>query len=293
MLVFVIGNDLPLGRAISARLRSRGVSVEGVDNARLLNGDPGDLEMWSQASAFFYAAELDEQSLLGELDQVRGLNQIYCQQIIDWVGRKSVPIIYPSSFEVFDGSQNIPYISETASQPINLKGEMKSQIERQLQACHDNTLILRLGWLLDESSDSWLGSVFKLLVSGDRVVGYKDVEISPTAIEDVARVVEAMIRQLHCEVEVPGIYHYAGAEAVTHEDLVRAILYQVLGQEASEDQVVSLSAAEQGLRLPMNGVLGCLKLRNTFGIKQLPWRRYLPGMIERKQDQLQLLVEEA
>ena len=287
MLVCVIGEDLPLGQAISQQLQSDGVTVIGVSNALYLAG--GDafhqyLSVQNQADFIIHAAEMSWWQAEEEPDLAEMVNLRACSVVVEFAGLWKAAVIFLSSFMVFDGTKKNPYISANSGQPLNVHGHTKVAAENYFLEKHPKTIVIRLGWLLDACSDSWLGHLIDRLLKGEVLEGYKNVNLSPTAVEDVARVIAAVLKQLECKIEVWGLYHYGGTEPVSHEKLVRAIQYQVIGQEAPEVQIVAVNfiAEESSVELPKNGVLGCIKLRNTFGIKQLPWKRYLPSLVERR-----------
>jgi len=287
VLICLTGVDLPIGQMVKQRLVSQGVIVEGVSNALTLSSEPKVLDEYlatiPKVDFVIHGAELDWQRAEENPAQALRQSVLACSTIVNFANNRDVPLILLSSFMVFDGSKKNPYISANSGQPINAYGHAKLAVENFVLENYSRSLLLRLGWLMDESATGWLGCLMQQLLTGQTVSAYTDIVLSPTATVDVARVIDAILKQLACGIDVWGLYHYAGTEPVSHENLVKAIQYQALGQDLQESQIVVnvFCPSEQGIQLPKNAVLGCIKLRNTFGIKQLPWRRYLPALVEK------------
>ena len=287
MIVCLTGEDLPLGQAISQRLRSGGIEVVGIENALFIKSDKEVRDYLSALTPTDYivhAAELSWEQAEQNPADAQKMNVHSCLLISDYARKCDAPLILVSSFMIFDGAKKNPYISANSGQPLNVYGRTKMDAEASLIENYPRSLLIRLGWLLDADRNSWLGKLLRQLLKGETVVGYTNVKMSPTPVDDVARVIDAILKQLNCGIDVWGIYHYAGTEPVTHEVLLRTIHYQAKGQDLLESQIVSdkYQPDNSQIKLPLNCVLGCIKLRNTFGIKQLPWRRYLPTLIEQQ-----------
>ena len=78
-----------------------------------------------------------------------------------------------------------------------------------------------------------------------------------------------MLQQLDCGADGWGTFQYAAAGEATLYELGQAILSEL----AISSAPVLVDDAEPWTRLePENATLGCHKIRNTFGIKQLPWQ---------------------
>ena len=293
-IVCVTGIDGALGQAITKRIESSGYVVRGVPMEHLNLATDAlvrQLKKLGKARYIINAAELSD---LNRAEQHPDLayqaNVSSCEAISEVALEWGATVIHLSSFQIFDGHKKNAYISANKGRPINVYGRTKFQAEEFLQKRLEKLIIIRLGWLLDVGSDGWIARTLSDWLEDRKVRSYPDVELSPTAADDVARVINAVLKQLGCGVNVWGIYHYASAESVTHEELTRALQYQSYGQDAPEGQIISEAQPKETngtdspqtaeVRLPKNGVLGCIKLRNTFGIKQLPWRRYLPAMVE-------------
>ncbi|OZG72398.1 dTDP-4-dehydrorhamnose reductase [Hahella sp. CCB-MM4] len=286
VVICVTGIDLPIGQAIKKRLEASNCLVQGVQSEHLNLATDALVREFRKLEKSHYiinAAELtDLEKAEKHPDLAYQYNVRSCEAVIEVAKDWGAAVLHLSSFQVFDGQKKNPYISANKGRPINAYGRTKLQSEELLQTGLEKHLILRLGWLLHTGEEGWMVECMRQWLADTPVSCLSDVELAPTAVEDVARVVDAIIKQLNCGISVWGIYHYASAEAVSHEELTRAIYYQAYGQDAPQNLLLSRHMDNAALNyvLPKNGVLGCIKLRNTFGIKQLPWRRYLPAMVE-------------
>ena len=105
----------------------------------------------------------------------------------------------------------------------------------------------------------------------------------PTYASDVARILIAIIKQLECDIDVWGTYHYSGAEVTSWKGFAEAILAAAkkhgVTQAETIDAVTSLEWPARAPR-PAYTVLDCSKILNTFGIRQRPWRSGLVKVID-------------
>ena len=76
-------------------------------------------------------------------------------------------------------------------------------------------MLLRFGWLLDDSRDGVLGRVLQRLEQSEAILLADDRRGNPTPADDAARVILAVLKQLDCQAPLWGTYHYGGHEAST------------------------------------------------------------------------------
>jgi dTDP-4-dehydrorhamnose reductase len=136
--------------------------------------------------------------------------------------------------------------------------------------------VLRAGWSLSRI----IKKLHEQAAHGDTVALPGRCRGQPVAVSDLARVMAAIVMQLDCGAEVWGTYQYAGAETVN---------FYELGLD-----IVGLPGIPEHLRVvddmpawghlePVNTTMVCSKIKNTFGIKQLPWRNWLSEEIAREE----------
>ncbi len=103
-------------------------------------------------------------------------------------------------------------------------------------------------------------------------------------MDDAARVILAVLKQLDCHAPLWGTYHYGGHEAATPLVVAQAVLGEASRHRALHAERLHPRAhaeCEDAADEPQHGVLACKKIFNTFGIKPRAWRAGLPSLLER------------
>lgn len=131
--------------------------------------------------------------------------------------------IHISSEQVFDG-QNAPYSNTASPSPINRYAEQKAESEERVSnACSEFATILRVP-LLNGNSLSGLRSLHEALMErwarGEPTPLFDDEIRQPCLADNLA---QAMVEL--CERnDLKGIYHWAGADALSRYDMGLAIV---------------------------------------------------------------------
>jgi len=195
-----------------------------------------------------------------------------------------IVLVQPSSYRVFDGSRATAYSEKDEPVPLGLRGQALWRIEQSVRAACPQHVLLRFGWLLDDSVDGVLGRFLTRAEHPQELFLADDRRGNPTPVDDAARVIISVLKQLDCEAPLWGTYHYAGNEATTPLALGQAILteaahlhkLEVLAPTA-QAHAARPDAAEE----PQHAVLACKKILHTFGIKPRAWRAGLPSLLDR------------
>jgi dTDP-4-dehydrorhamnose reductase len=193
-------------------------------------------------------------------------------------------LLQPSSYCVFDGVRAMPYSEKDEVQPRTPRGKALWQIEQQVRAICSKHVLVRFGWLLDDSTDGHLARFLQLAQERETLQLADDRRGCPTPVDDAARVLLAIIKQLDCAAPLWGTYHYGGMEATTPQLLAQALLQEArafrplcLQDVGAQAHAVCADHASE----PQNAVLACRKILNTFGIKPRAWRSGLRSLIDR------------
>lgn len=192
-------------------------------------------------------------------------------------------LLQPSSYRVFDGSRTTAYGEQDETAPLDIRGQALVRTEQSVRALCPRHVLLRFGWLLDDSRDGLLGRFLERLEQEGEVVLADDRRSNPTPVDDAARVILAVLKQLDCEAPLWGTYHYGGHEAATPLVVGQTILAESAtfrqprlrgllprGHAALDDAAVE----------PQHGVLACKKIFHTFGIKPRAWRAGLHALLD-------------
>ncbi len=107
---------------------------------------------------------------------------------------------------------------------------------------------------------------------------------NPTPVDDAARVILAVLKQLDCQAPLWGTYHYGGQEATTALALGQAVLSEarvfrslLLDEVKPQAHASRPDAADE----PQHAVMACKKILHTFGVKPRAWRTALPQLLDR------------
>ncbi|TBU71048.1 sugar nucleotide-binding protein, partial [Phytopseudomonas daroniae] len=224
---------------------------------------------------WFQAEQVSEERFAAQERAVERLAEL-CQH-------HDIRLLQPSSYRVFDGARATAYNEKDESQPLGLRGQVLVRMEQSVRALCPRHVLLRFGWLLDDSPDGLLARFLMRAEREEALFLADDRRGNPTPIDDAARVILAVLKQLDCAAPLWGTYHYGGHEATTALALGQAILSEArhMRQNLLEDisgqaHAVRADAADE----PQHAVLSCKKILHTFGVKPRAWRAGLPSLLE-------------
>ncbi|PZR76425.1 MAG: dTDP-4-dehydrorhamnose reductase, partial [Stutzerimonas stutzeri] len=133
-------------------------------------------------------------------------------------------LLQPSSYRVFDGARTTAYSEKDEVAPLDARGQALWRIEQSVRALCPRHVLLRFGWLLDDSRDGVLGRVLQRLEQSEAILLADDRRGNPTPVDDAARVILAVLKQLDCQAPLWGTYHYGCHEASTPLLVAQALL---------------------------------------------------------------------
>jgi dTDP-4-dehydrorhamnose reductase len=224
---------------------------------------------------WFQASRVSEERFTAQERAVERLAEL-CQH-------HDIRLLQPSSYRVFDGARATAYSEKDETQPLSMRGQVLVRMEQSVRALCPRHVLLRFGWILDDSPD---GLLARFLVRAERDKALflaDDRRGNPTPVEDAARVILAVLKQLDCAAPLWGTYHYGGHEATTALALGQAMLSEArhLRQNLLEEICGQAHAARgDASEEPQHGVLACKKILHTFGVKPRAWRAGLPSLLE-------------
>ena len=195
-----------------------------------------------------------------------------------------IRLLQPSSYRVFDGARATAYSEKEEPQPLGLRGQALWRFEQRVRATCPRHVLLRFGWLLDDSADGLLGRFLIRAGHDEPLLLADDRRGNPTPVDDAARVILAVLKQLDCQTPLWGTYHYGGHEAATSLALGQAVLSEARTFRSNLVDEVSPqahSARPDAAEEPQHAVLSCKKILHTFGIKPRAWRSGLPSLLDR------------
>lgn len=185
-----------------------------------------------------------------------------------------------SDARVFDGlaEGDTPLNENTTPESVGKVGKALLAMEEALLSCSLQSLVLRTGPIIAATGDNFLTDFVRALKRGESPVISNQTISSPTAVSDLARVLCAMLEQLNCGANCRGIYHYQSSGPCSAYEFA-----EVAYAHASQylPQVNQIDVGEGGMNWsPLLAELRCERVLRNFGIKQLPWRAWLPKLIK-------------
>lgn len=192
-------------------------------------------------------------------------------------------LVHPSSYRVFDGFRATAYSETHECNPLSPRGQALLRMEQQVAEQCQKHVIVRFGWLLDDSREGLLGRVLERARTGQVLEMADDRRGNPTPVADAARIIIAILKQLDCGVQRWGTYHYGGQEASTSMAVAESILQEAVAWESTLAQEITAHPhadfADAQIE-PQHGVLDCKKISHTFGIKPRSWRTGMAELLD-------------
>jgi dTDP-4-dehydrorhamnose reductase len=173
-----------------------------------------------------------------------------------------------SADRVFSGAVQRPLREVDAADASDETGLALIEAETRVRDAAPTACILRTGPLFSAGDDGWLSPLLEQL-SRSRSLNLDDTALfCPSSASDVARVIAAVLDQCSVGADASGIFHYCSTDRTTHYGFAEVVL-ATAGQFTDLGDV-TLHADSGGAESAR--VLDCSRLRDTFAIKQLPWR---------------------
>jgi len=274
--VLVVHDYGPLGRVLLERLRNTSLHVSPLLISELETADLSALEGWVPDDTDLIVNALwlaDPESAEKNPELAHKASFSLPVALAEHACERNITLLQLSSSYVFDGRKQSAYIASNPGQPCNELGNWQWECEQALRTLLPRHIILRTGWSLGR----FVRKVQSVAAESDTIKLPGKCRGQPVTVSDLARVITAIVQQIDCGAEVWGTYQYAGAEDISLYELGLAIT----GLRGIPDgiRVVDETPAWATLE-PANATMICTKIRNTFGVKQLPWRSGLAEELE-------------
>jgi len=197
--------------------------------------------------------------------------------------REGIPFIFLSSAMVFDGKKP-GYKEAEMTSPKHPVAKIYVDLEKLISRKSKRHIILRTSWLFSHKDNNFLTHVIEHAGEQELIRVNSAAKGCPTAMEDLARVLVAMLLQLNLTNEAWGVYHYASSDTAIGFQFVEAIV----AQASQFDERIVPSSLPFSHDDEIGGdfyfepvVLKCERLRSVFGIHQKPWRKFIGANVER------------
>ena len=280
MRVLLLGTDTPLGQALTEYLERLG-RHEVVAMSR-------SACRWKSERQAKKAVTRAKCELVVDMrieaagdggDPIQELDIKRCHWVAKACQRSSIIYLYISSSRVFSGQLERPYTEDDLPDNDETVGQLLAEAERRVSEGCERHLILRLGPVFSYEGTNLITQMLGPMLEGGSLVLDNNLRGCPVAAADGARVVSAVLDQLGTGVEPWGIFHYGSSDTATYYEFAEALLASASQFSEFSSSVVQLEQEPEGLA-PLNRMLECDKIRNTFAIKQVPWRNAMADIVK-------------
>lgn len=280
--LFLVGGNSPTGKALIEILRKNKIRFQapadkhfdpgnGVAIAKMVTDfSPTQLinlaDFISRNHSALKRAESSEQ-------RCRQINALLPATLAEICNHLNIPMLHLSNSYVFDGEKKLGYNENDEPNPQGVYGRCSLAGELAVQK-HPSHIIIRSGWLFGKHKKgmikSWIRSAKKY--AGELQIPRR--RFSPTATADLAAAILAVSRQVDCDANAWGTYHYSGLETKKEVEFS----WQTLKYAANHDEEIyqlleKFKFTESLAQFPeiFNSTLSSKKIFDTFGIKSKSW----------------------
>lgn len=206
-----------------------------------------------------------------DLDRVRWLAKS-CQ-------KNKFAYIYVSSSRVYSGDSKRLYREDDYPDNTETLGELLLRGESFVRDHCERHVVLRLGPVFSHRGINVLTHMLRQLRAGGTLLLEDHLRGCPVSAGDAARVVSGMLDQFSTGSEAWGIYHYCSSDATSCYEFAEVLLASASQFTEFSPAAVELARYEEP-KPPLNRSLDCGRLRNTFAIKQSPWRGFIADAVK-------------
>jgi dTDP-4-dehydrorhamnose reductase len=216
--------------------------------------------------------------------QIQELDLQRCHWVAKACQRTTTPYLYLSSSRVFSGQLDRPYVEDDSPDNEETVGQLLASAEQVVRESCERHLILRLGPIFSYEGTNLISQMLGPLREGDSLILDNNLRGCPVAADDGARVILAILDQLGTGLEPWGTYHYGSSDTATYYEFAEALLAAASQFFEFSSSAVQLEREPEGL-MPLNRTLECDKIRNTFAIRQVPWRSAISDLVKQYYEQ--------
>ena len=202
--------------------------------------------------------------------------------LADITNHLNIPVVHLSNAYVFDGTKKLSYNENDQTNPQGVYGLASLQGERAMRK-HPLHIIIRSGWLFGKKKKGLIKSWIRVAKRDNGKVPVSRRRFSPTHTGHLAAAILAISKQIDCEANVWGTYHYCSLETKREYEFVEQVIKYAANHDERIYQLLdSLEIIERDVHTPeiFNSTLSSKKLFDTFGIKQKSWHSDLQEVIK-------------
>ena len=280
MRVLLLGSDSPLGQALTDYLQRLGRhDVLAMSRAACRWKSERQAKKSVARAKCDCVVDMRIEAAGDGGEPIQEVDLKRCHWVAKACQRAAIPYLYVSSSRVFSGQLDRPYTEEDLPDSEETVGRLLSQAEELVKGSCERHLVLRLGPVFSYEGTNLITQMLGPILEGGSLVLDNNLRGCPVAAADGARVVSAILDQLSTGMESWGIFHYGSSDTATYYEFAEALLASASQFSEFSSSAVQLEREAEGLP-PLNRMLECTRIRNTFAIKQVPWRNAIADLVK-------------
>ena len=178
----------------------------------------------------------------------RAVNVEGTQRVIAELSALKIPVLFISSDNVFSGEQG-GYTDRAQAEPVSEYGKQKKEIEDYLQSSYpEQSTTLRIAKIIGnhQADGTILNDIVQQLQSGSIVKAASDLVFNPTAVKDIIRAIEVLLRS-----EAVGTFNFCNPEPISRLTLTEKVA-QALMIPANTIQAIQYADIDPSGKRPLN-----------------------------------------
>src|SRR5580658_10018184 len=217
-----------------------------------------------------------------DLESAWAINATAPGVIAEEAKRLGSPLVHYSTDYVYDGSKLGAWVETDKPNPLNVYGKSKLAGDEAIEAVGGDYLILRTSWVYGARGANFLLTMMRLAKERSELRVVDDQTGSPTTSECIAQATADILAQVITPgrglAGRSGVYHLTSSGATTWFGFAK----EFLSRQAICPKLTPIPASEYPLPAvrPVNSVLSCDRIVETFGIRMPSWELALDLVLE-------------
>lgn len=188
-------------------------------------------------------------------------------------------LITISTDYVFDGNGTSPYLTTTATKPINYYGYSKWKGEQLALSNCKKSIVIRTSWVYSTHGNNFVKTMLRLMNDRPTLNVVSDQIGSPTSAADLAVAIISILQSIEKGNAHYGIYQYSNSGVISWYDFAVAI-----AKESNKKTIVSPIPSTDfptPAKRPAYSVMDTTGLENDYGIQTIHWLDSLQNCINK------------
>ncbi len=279
MKVLVIGSDTPSGQALCDYLEARGADYSALTKSDCRWKSERHAKKSLRRAESDFVVDLRLQAAADGGIRIHDVDIQRCLWLAKASQTQKIPLMLLSCARIFEGRESRAYREEDYPDGVSTMAGLLAAAESAVRDHCERHVILRLGPVFSASGINVLTYMLNELHDHGSLELSRRRRGCPIPAEDAARVVSGMLDQYGCGLEAWGIFHYCSPDATTCYEFAEVLLAAASQYtEFEEDDPTILVAEDAGDEFDYR--LECAKIRDTFAIKQQPWRASVAACVK-------------